>query len=99
MNKVIKSIDELDPEFAQRVVKEFLKIAGDRVTFEWYTHATNNDTGGVHIFVYETVHGTEITKEIYNKLKEYCNQDDDNQPNGCFRVYFGAIWHMIPYCA
>ena len=98
MNEMITSIEELDSEYTQRVVRETLELSKNKIKFLSYSHSNTTD-GGVHVFYYGIIsrHDNPLTNEAWKTLKEYFEQDDDSQPFGLCRMYFSNIWHIVPY--
>ena len=58
-----------------------------------YAHSSLNDAG-VHILRFEG-----DSSYISDELKEILTQDDDNQPQATYQIYFGTLMVFIPYFA
>jgi len=101
--KIIKTrtlvIDALDiPEEAKDYLEDEIKPMEGLFIIKQVQHVRDpNEDSGAWIMIFEQQNDAEPTKEQIAALEKHMLHDDDSQPAGAFRFYFGTLWYMRPY--
>jgi len=104
MAYTVEEIPEPLREFAAGLVKEAEELG---LKFHGYGYVElfdggNHDIaeGGAHVFVYHLPDPmSNKVKSLFARgiIRKHFTQDDDGQPHATYTVFFGELWHFVPY--
>lgn len=56
-----------------------------------------DDYNGMWVFLFEQRQDVPLQPNDMSKMTKHMEHDDDSQPSGIYRIYFGTLWYMRPY--